>query len=261
MLSHYMVLMPFFLLTWTGLTAGDAWRNLTKEDHGLPGNEIQFIKRDNAGTIWIGTRTGLARFESGKFKTRIDRGEIWDIIRLKDGRYWVGTANRVILLSGGKSETYLKGNTVAPLIRFNNNTVWAISKNRGTEINALVQATGTDWSPVKKFAKERVVDMTRTSDGKIWVIIDGNGVYEVTPGQSSERWSHHLEGSNVTVIREDSKKRIWFGLWQGGIYCLEGGIWSRHLKRERSFIFNIVEDAKGNIWVATNQNGLWRQQG
>jgi ligand-binding sensor domain-containing protein len=241
--------------------AADAWKTLTKEENGLPGNEVQFIKADESGTVWIGTRSGLASFSKGSFTTHIKEGEIWDILKTGEEKYWVGTAGGVALLSKGSTEMFLKGSTVAPLIRGEGGAVWAISKNRGTETNALVQSAGGDWAPVEKFKSEKVVDLTRTSDGTLWVVIDGNGVFTIPPGKSLDSAVRHLEGSNVTTVFEDSKHRVWCGIWQAGVAVYDGAAWTRHLKKERSYIFSITEDARGRIWIATNQTGLWRQEG
>ncbi len=37
--------------------SADAWRDVTVKD-GLPNNEIQFLKQDESGAIWIGTNGG-----------------------------------------------------------------------------------------------------------------------------------------------------------------------------------------------------------
>ena len=241
--------------------AADAWKNVTKGNGGLSGDEIQFIGADESGTIWIGTRSGLTSYSGGKFTVPLDKGEIWNVLRVGEGKYWVGAGHGAILRQGGKDELFLKGHTVAPVLRFGEKAVWAIKKHRGTEVNTVVENKGAGWEPIAKLKGVKVVDMFRASSGAVWVIEDGNGVYEMDPGKPLESAGHHLEGSNVTTFYEDSKKRLWFGLWEGGVLCYERGEWARHLKKEKSFIFGIREDGKGDIWVATNQNGLWRSSG
>ena len=240
-------------------TRADTWKNFS-QDNGLSGNEIQFIKADSAGTVWIGTRSGLTAHSGGKFSVRLKSGEVWDIHKAGDNQYWIGAGHGVIKLEGDKQEVFLKGTTVAPLVAFNG-SVLAISKNRGTERNSLVQLKDRKWDAVEAFKNEKVINIKRTSDGSAWIVVDGNGVIQVGPGKDLTTATRHLEGSNVTAIFEDSKKRVWLGMWQGGIVMKDGETFTWYLKKEKSFIFEIVEDGKGNIWVATNQKGLWRLDG
>lgn len=240
--------------------ADESWKNVTAEQ-GLAGNEVQFIKEDGDGNVLIGTRSGLGIYSGGKFSTRLAESEIWDVLRRARGSYWIGTSTGIVRVDGTKEENYLQGNTVAPVVAFDETSVWAISKNRASEKNALVENKGTGWETVEKFKEERVVDIKKTSGGTLWILVDGNGVFAVHPKKPLESAVRHLEGSNVTLVMEDSQKRIWFGLWEGGVVTYDGKNWTRHLIKEKSFVFHIVEDTQGRIWVATNQNGLWRKEG
>ncbi|MBI2194491.1 MAG: hypothetical protein HYU36_21140 [Planctomycetes bacterium] len=260
MIRRFLLATPFLLCAGSMVAAAETWENLTT-DQGLSGNEIQFIKEDEDGGLWIGTRSGLSFFSNGKLSTRLDGIEIWDILKASPGCYWIGTSGGVVHLQGDRQETFLQGTTVAPVVPLDGAAVWAISKNRATEKNSLVEWKGGGWEAIEKFKDEKVVDLKRTSDGTLWVLVDGNGVMAANPRKSLDQATHHLEGSNVTTVMEDSRKHVWFGLWEGGVVVYDGKNWTRHLPKEKSFIFHVVEDARGTVWVATNQNGLWRQEG
>jgi ligand-binding sensor domain-containing protein len=240
--------------------AAENWKHITKQD-GLPGDEVQFIKQDDAGTVWVGTLSGLASLEDGRPVVRIKEGEFWDVLRVGKDRYWVGTAGGAVLLEGDKQTLTLQGNTVAPIMSYDEKTLWAISKNRGTEENVLVENSGEGWKPVARFQKERVVDLYKSSDGLVWVAVDGNGIYAVDPKKGPEQAVHHLEGLNVTAFFEDGRKQIWVGLWGRGVRVREANGWTAHLTKEDSYIFSIRQDKTGKIWVATNAHGLWRYDG
>ena len=244
-----------------GLSHGaDKWKNLTTDD-GLPGNEIQFLEQDADGTIWIGTLSGLGAYKNGKLSVVIEKGRFWDVLRVGPNKFWVGAAHGAVLLDGQKQEVGLKGSTVAPILPYDDKTIWAIRKNLGSEENALAQNSGEDWQVVEKFKKSRVVNLYKASDGTMWLSVDADGVYAVKPKQGVDAAVHHLEGLNVTAMMEDSKKRVWIGLWERGVAMYDGSTWHRHLKKEKSYTFALREDTGGTIWVATNQNGLWRFDG
>lgn len=243
-----------------GASAADGWKPITAEN-GLPGNEIQFLKQDESGAVWIGTLQGLGVFRDGKFSIAVKDKQIFDVAPAGGGRHWVGTGDGVLLLDGGKAQEQLKGFLVAPLVAYDAKTTWAISKDKKTEENKLVANDGSGWTDVERFKAEKVVDVNRTPGGTLWVTIDGNGAYAVDPAKGAAQAVWHLKGLNVNVIFEDSKKRTWAGLWGGGVRIFDGKEWASHLPKEKSTIFAIKEDSRGNIWVATNANGLWKYDG
>ena len=73
-----------------------------------------------------------------------------------------------------------------------------------------------------------------------------------------------LSQSNVLAIKQDSLGYMWFGTENG--LNRYNGYEFEHFKRERGnpdalssdFVFDIAEDANGNLWLATNGGGLVR---
>jgi ligand-binding sensor domain-containing protein len=231
------------------------------KDKGLPGDEIQFLRQDDAGAVWIGTLSGLGVFRGGQFTNLVTRGEFWDVLQVGPHKHWVGGGGGALLIEAGKQTWSLPGNTVAPIIRVNDTTVWALAKNRGTERNTLMENAGGDWKPVARFEKERVVDVLPTREGAVWVALEGNGVLVVPPRGDPATAVQHLAGLNVTTMRQDSQGRVWCGLWGKGVAVWEKDAWTTHLTKEKSVILAIREDARGGIWVGTNEKGLWRYDG
>ena len=236
------------------------WRNLTTAD-GLPGNEVQFISQDDDGTIWVGTLSGLAKYSDGKFTTFVEGTGVWDVLKTGPGKYLIGAQSGTLTVDGEQRAWAHKGMTVAPIHRYGEKAIWIIGKSHGTEVSTLLQSTGGTWSAIAYFENRRVVDLFRTSNGHMWVVCDGNGVFEVDPAKGPEQAVHHLQALNVTTMAEDSRHRVWFGLWGRGVRVLEDGRWLSYVADEDSSVFSIVEDTKGGIWVATSAHGLWHYDG
>ena len=252
--------------------AADPWKNHNKEGtQGLSGNEVQFIKPGSDGRLWIGTMQGIGYYKAGKFTALMDkdkkgnpkpmRAQAWDILEAGPENFWIGHGGGAIRYNKGNIEHTLKGNTVAPLIQFQKGVIWTIGKDRRTEGNVLYQHDGTEWSHVERFKKERVADMFRSLNGHIWVVIDGNGVFEIDPKAGPDKATHHIEGTNVQSMAEDSRGRIWCGLWGRGVMVYDDKGWTSHLKKEKSAILSMASDAAGGMWVATSANGLWNYNG
>ncbi len=94
------------------------------------------------------------------------------------------------------------------------------------------------------------------------------------PVWASDAFSHHpmrfehiglddgLSQSNVLSILQDSTGLMWFGT-ENGLNSYNGYEFTQH-RRERGdatklrsdFVFDVAEDADGNLWIATNGGGL-----
>jgi ligand-binding sensor domain-containing protein len=243
-----------------GSASGEGWVHLTT-DEGLPGNEVQFLRECPDGAVWIGTLTGLGFYRDGKCDTLVQKAKVWDVVPAGEERYWVGTEQGVLLSGREQAEPALKGYSIAPLVQVSTERIWTVAKDASGQKSFMAQYDGKEWMPVKALEKEKVKDLFRARDGRLWASVEGNGILEIPSCNATDQALRHLEGREVTAFQEDSRGRIWCGTWEYGLHVLEKGQWSRQLPREKSAILDIDEDRRGGIWVATNAHGLWRLDG
>ena len=90
----------------------------------------------------------------------------------------------------------------------------------------------------------------------------GKGLYRFD-GYNFEVFTEEADSiveSFVTTSFKDSKCRIWFGHYKGGISLLENNEFHKVLdhNRVKSSITSICSDSKGNIWVATQRQGFFK---
>ena len=253
-----LAILTFFLASPTRVSA-EGWTHLTSED-GLPGNDIQFLRERTDGSVWIGTLTGLGCYRDGKCAIVVEKSKVWDVLPAGKDKYWVGTARGVSISGGDEKELALKGHSVAPLVKVSDGTIWAIAKSRG-QASFVAQFDGKEWTKVKALEGEDVKDLFRSSDGRTWISIVGNGILEIASTETPDQFVRHLEGREVTAFQEDGKRGIWCGTWGHGLHQLRQGQWVRHLSREKSAILDIDVDSRGDLWVATSAHGLWRRSG
>jgi ligand-binding sensor domain-containing protein len=196
-------------------------RNWRVED-GLPQSRVQAISQTPDGYLWIGTASGLVRFDGLNFVV-FDRSNtptfagdsILSLLSMNDGVLWIGTEG------GG-------------LIRYSRKTFTAYSSASGLT-NLFVRAICQDRS------------------GNLWVGTD-RGVFQ----KQGERFVHMdktppAPDVSASQIREDSAGRIW--VFGNGIYRVEGGALVAQNSGLTGNVTATQTQADGSMWLATS-NGL-----
>lgn len=84
----------------------------------------------------------------------------------------------------------------------------------------------------------------------------GNAVYRYEEGSKHDRLIVRLPVADVvTSVRLDSRRRLWIGTQNHGLYCLAGGRLSHPVQLGN--ITDIYEDSRHNLWVGSWSNGYW----
>lgn len=79
-------------------------------DNGLPSNMVRCVFKDSKGLIWIGTQSGLVRYDGKNFfvfdeSTGLVANEVWSITEDGFGNLWLGTYGEGVVKYNGKSFT------------------------------------------------------------------------------------------------------------------------------------------------------------
>lgn len=198
-------------------------------EHRFAGKNITALAKDKGGNIWAGTVSGeLFRIDSHGETTSLAIPEISSIqCLMADSReLWIGTRYDGLFihnLDNGKTTNHrydrYKDSSIS------DNCVTALFKDSAGKIYV-----GTEWG-LSYYSRE-------------------TGGFIPEP-----RASNH---SSVTGFFEDSKKNIWILSSNDGLYrtTLDGKIWkdfniSKTNSLTSNTTYDMVEDNKGLIWVAT----------
>jgi hypothetical protein len=194
-------------------------------NHGLPGNVSRALFEDSRGTIWAGTRDGLARFDRGRFLTLAHTRGLVVRALAEDlaGTIWVGGRDQVFRLVGDRlvdtgedGTTKLPGGTTRVMHRDRYGAMWV----------------GTN------------VSLTRWFEGKARVFTAQDG----------------LPPDPIYCIHEDADGTLWLGSYGGGITRLKDGRFSRFRQADGLYddvAYHILEDTQGHFWISCN-NGVYR---
>ena len=202
----------------------DRWR----VEEGLPQNSIRTVHQTPDGYLWIGTASGLARFDGRRFvifdenNTPELRPVSSDIRRLtsdRNGRLLVGVNDGVLRFHGGRWEPLVDTLTVG--------------------------------------ARNRVRDLATDSSNNVWVATD-RGLYRIRQGQlSAEEIPPELATTPARVIGITQEDEIWVSGHIGS------SRWRRGANEFRSFpqtAGGMETGPDGSLWMRT-LDGLLRSNG
>ncbi|MDB4796873.1 hypothetical protein OAG77_01605, partial [bacterium] len=195
------------------------WTKFDKSD-GLPGLMIQCMASDNQGFLWIGTNSGLGRYDGESFRSYgLNEGlgnlDIEAIHADKEGALWLGTG-------GG-------------LVRFD-----------GSHFVHYGQMADVD-SP-------RVTSVYRDSSGLVWCGTDQDGLFRFDPDSSARFGTPDgLLDPDATAVAHDVEGRLFVGTEGGGIYGLRDGGF-RPVEGNEALIDRRISGMKlsssGELWSA-----------
>jgi ligand-binding sensor domain-containing protein len=231
------------------------FHHLTQEK-GLPSNHIHCLMKDTTGFIWLGTNSGLCRFDGNEaivFRHNpVDSNSLCDddirsIYQDNDGRIWIGTIRGVSVYS---SETGLFKNYFH------------------------------DPADQNSLSNDKIQFITGDDSGFIYIATDGNGLDIFDPhnqtfsnllpsGQTDARPARFV--NTFIGYAHDPRENhiIWFGT-QAGVLKFNTRSWTFHhypletksagnpqlvSERER-VIRDILIDGSGKLWLATWGGGL-----
>lgn len=203
--------------------------------------------KDKDGNLWFGTNgEGVYRYDGKLFtqfttKDGLSHNYVWCIIQDNAGLIWLGTTNGIC--------------------RYDGKNFISIPIPKGIFPSTSSNAYYNDWS-----TKNTVWSIMQDKSGKLW-FGTGDGVYCYNgksftpfPGNSGINNKDNLHLKMISTIVEDDSGYIWFasGMLPGmeGLIRYDGKSLINYKRPGQEWIFNAVDDKKGNLWLATRHNGI-----
>jgi len=226
--------------------------HLTTED-GLSLSQVTQIYQDNKGFMWIGTFSGLNRYDGNNVKIylpepgnpgSISSHYITSIFQDSKGVFWIGTNNGLNRFDP-KTETFKKylhipnnSNSIS------HNLVYSIMEDR----------SGTLWIGTHNALNKYDRENDNFSQLKI------KRDYRPTSSSTS------INAESICSMLQDYKGNFWLGTWDGLVNIETNGKIIHQFFDEagkggnirQKSISAIYEDKSKFIWVGTNGNGLYK---
>jgi signal transduction histidine kinase/ligand-binding sensor domain-containing protein/CheY-like chemotaxis protein/HPt (histidine-containing phosphotransfer) domain-containing protein len=260
---------------WVGTGSGGLYRR--RDDRiemvaapGRFGSLIRGLMRDRDGNLWFAPRGGgLVRWRDGEFSALATglfaNSDLRALLEDDEGSLWVGSYGLGLMrLHDGKFVTAgepegLAGNLTWVVTPRKAGGVW-VGSDGG--LSSYLDGTFKHIDAPKGRQNLRVRAIVEDRQGRVWVGTDGAGAYRLDAGGAMTVFdrSKGLSGDTVTALMEDRENRIWVGTNEGLDVIDHDNVVSMQSKLDASApaaVHLIYEDHAGNLWVATETDGLF----
>jgi signal transduction histidine kinase/CheY-like chemotaxis protein/ligand-binding sensor domain-containing protein len=245
----YLILTTFFLIAVNAFSQNQS----LKFEHigtaeGLSQLNVNCIKQDRDGFIWVGTRDGLNKYDGYKFtiyrndpknNNSLSANYVQDIAEDKEGDIWLAT-------EGGGLNKYDVSHNQFTKYKHDNNNPNTVSSNSINKI--IIDVDDNLWIGTERGGLDFFNTKTKIFRHYVYSDNDANSI-----------------GNNVRTIFEDSNHDIWAGTLGGGVNLLnrKTNTFTRfkhsetdHQTISSNSISCIFEDKSHHIWVGTQSDGL-----
>jgi signal transduction histidine kinase/ligand-binding sensor domain-containing protein len=249
-------------LNHTGWTAKD----------GVPG-EVLALAQTTDGYLWLGTATGLYRFDGAHFERyepppgqKFPAPIVESLMATPDGGLFIGSREGgASLLKNGKLTTYAdsQGRQLGTIRGFaigRDGTVWAaVSRGLFRLVGSHWERIGSDWNFPWPGAKAIFVDR----DGTLWAAGD-NGIVFLPFGQNrfqptAENVSNRIFDANRIVQGPDGK--MWLAETSHSVRPIMIRPSGKTTSRPPEIIvgaYGMLFDSAGSLWIASLGDGVGR---
>jgi signal transduction histidine kinase/ligand-binding sensor domain-containing protein len=271
-----------------------------KTDNGLSAAYVNQVIQDKNDFLWIATTSGLNRFDGVDFKifrqnkenpNTISDNSIRCLLEDSKGYIWAGTLNSGLNRYDYKTGKFthffhkkgdnksISNNEILSIFEDSQGRLW-VGTEHGLNLFDYETETFTSFRSDEKGEKSIYGDaiLTIIEDHRNWIWIgtwDG-GLNLVIPTENPKKFEfrHFMRGDNSTDLKSnhvwklflDKEKRLWLGMYDGGLSVMLPNIetdlktivpeFQTFFQEENNQIANnavmaLNQDEFGQIWVAT----------
>lgn len=237
-------------------------------EDGLPQNNVKALLQSRSGYLWIGTLSGLARFDGLHFVSfnHVDSPALADdtitaLVEDKAGTLWIGNHAGIVEWQSGVMKLWTTTNAGLPARRI---------------MQLLANPQGGLWwrqtDSVGSFqnGRARVFDLRDglEPDTSRRIYASAGNELIVCARRTMQRWDPAANkfgarqampyASDTWYVLEDSQRRVWAGS-EWGLFRLEDGRWQPQdsaTELSGKWVAHLYEDNRQTLWAETREGGL-----
>jgi signal transduction histidine kinase/ligand-binding sensor domain-containing protein/CheY-like chemotaxis protein/AraC-like DNA-binding protein len=285
--SAYFFLLLFLLLITSAAFPQDRdyfFRHLTTDD-GLSHNSIYTILEDEIGFLWVGTRSGLNRYDGNSFRTYdlsnsvLKDAYINTLFKDSKSRLWLGTQEGGAYIYQYETDDFLTfTNIPSDSNSISADNVWAFAEDSKGTIWLGTQGGGLNTFREESRSFERIRFSNQLEQG-----LDANRIRNIIIESDTLFWLGTLDGlfrfnpvsriispvifkggfidARIQKMFDDGNGVLWLGTDRGLKLYKKSGESMEDINAENSGLTNdmiqdIVRSPEGEILIATDGGGL-----
>jgi signal transduction histidine kinase/ligand-binding sensor domain-containing protein/DNA-binding response OmpR family regulator len=286
-----------FTLPFNGYAQNESLKFLhVGTSEGLSQINVNNIRQDSRGFMWIATRNGLNRYDGYQFityrydakdSTSLSNNMVTDIAEDKNGNVWLATQSGlnmyvrktghfVRFIHDSNNPKTISNNIINRITFDNNDNLWVATQNGGLDYYNLKDHIFYHHihseSDVTSLSNNNARAVFEDAEHNIWVgtATGGLNLYD----KKNHTFSKFLyrdpvtktgRGNNIISIFEDKQHYLWIGTQDDGLFLFDKQYktfkrFTHDPKNTNSIsgntIYSLNDDDNGNLWIGTENGGL-----
>ena len=254
-----------------------AWR---AEDGYLSG-AVRVATQTADGYLWIGTETGLVRFDGARFVTwtppagnSLPGASITALLGARDGSLWIGTAGGLAHWQKEHLVTYLDARgRINAIVESRDGTVWIVRSRITDRMGLLCRVSGPALH-----CYEEAIGTAFASDGATGLADDRSGGLWISTSRALRHWKpdsskayvpdslKHAEGTpGIQAFAVESDGSLLIGIGERGpglgLQRFVSGKWMTYdlpgMHGSAMDVAAVLIDRNRGLWVATQKSGIY----
>ncbi len=247
----------------TRLHQGESVRYGAKD--GVPANSsITVTYADRAGTVWIGTDTGIVQYRNNRFTRLPFTSSVLALYEDPKGDMWAGTCSGLSQFRNGELLANFTGPFTGPCVR-------AIAGDRagnlwlGTGGGGIFRWNGHDsvqYSTPQGLPNSLVLALYFDRQGVLWIGTHGGGLVRFYNGRfHSLNNIDNLQDGAISSVLEDDSGHLWLNTGDG-IFCVAkrqlNDFAAGKIQRVPSIAYDLADGLKAVLGGLGRQPAGWR---
>jgi PAS domain S-box-containing protein len=236
--------------------------------NGLLVNGVNAIAQTSDGYLWLGTSSGLIRFDGFGFTTMqppLSGNRIVNsLASARSAGLWVGLSDNTVWLYDG--ENWRRPGKVPTSTSGDNRSVQGDPDGTLWMVSAKQLGRLTPQGPYEAllsitFQQDmNIMCGFRDSQGRFWFGTAEHGVCYWEAGRIHPLPAPELTGRIIFSLAEDHEGNLWVGT-TSGLFCYDPGLHRKNIPLMPAGVYALLVDRQGVVWIGTDNRGLARFAG
>ena len=244
----------------------DTWQR----ERGLEHRSVVSICQTSDGYLWLGTYSGLVRFDGLKFKTfdigntkQLTDNFIWKILEDRQRNLWIGTKRGLVCYKDETFKSYTPREfpnvEILTMILCRTKGLWIGTLNNG--LYHFKDNQTRHYGDNEGLTSIRIRTIHEDEDGTLWIGTP-EGLFISRPSHP-RKFTKYQErngpfSKNIYALLRATTRELWIGC-DDGIYRLKDDDFRHYaVNLPNPDVIRLYEDSHRNLWASTDGSGLVR---